>query len=823
VSAHSPVRGFVALATAGLAVALHLWLAQSLLVPIAQGQHVEYLFLSASISALVRTLVAVWAAVFAGHWLLRRLAARLAPQPRLFSGADVQYARPLLGFAVSVVPLIALAPGTDPLINVLTYLFADLRWWWTALLLLWMAFRLNRRLPGAVDAVLGVSRWSAQTQRRAAEATLAALAIVWAVAGTPHLRFSSGTHGDEPKYVRYCEALYQGLGFEITDIQPVAALPADYTPRLWHNLRLIAEILPGELLQLARDAGTFIANPSHRFNRAYDLDVGAGFFNGKNGGLYQLHTPGLSFLMLPAYYLDRQDTTVRPDAEAHWPGSLDAVNTFFLALYAVWSVVIFRFLRHLVGSLSVAWVAAATTTLTLPLAAFPFQFYPELPGGVILFLVGGHLLFHANPSKKTVFLHGLLAGYLPWLHVRFGAMAVILLTAALLKNRDARRRLAFLVGFAIPLSAFCLYAYRLTGSVLPTAMYNAAGGESLVSLEAALWNSIGYLLDRNWGLFPHAPVYLLAVIGISLLVRRLPGPTLFGGLIFLALLVPSASVSLQMGATTPMRTILAVVPLAALPLAEVLVRFGHTRWLRVTFGTLLTVSLATALSYNLNHYKHIGWIIDSSFSGWKPNLLFPVEVVSFATLRGSNGLLLLSWIAVLLTLALLPVVIGVARMAVATTKGAAGSPQRAVLGALLLFVTAGTVVSSATGVWFHPRYRVRDGAAAMEAARFIDGIGHCAICLSSDRGQVGTGPLLDALESVSPDIVARHRFTMPTYDEWLTMPGRIRDWLTEAHGGPPPDTLVGHHLYRWRQEHVPAAEIRRRIFAEAGKPAPSQP
>jgi hypothetical protein len=359
--------------------------------------------------------------------------------------------------------------------------------------------------------------------------------------------------------------------------------------------------------------------------------------------------------------------------------------------------------------------------------------------------------------------------------------------------------------------------------MIPTAMYAAEGGGQAISAEAAIWNSLGYLLDRDWGLFPHAPVYLLAVPGIWLLVRRLPGVALFGSLAFFALVLPAAGHSLQMGATTPMRAIVAVVPLAALPLAELLARFGRARWLRVAFGVLLIVSLHAALSYNLHHYKHIGWVIDTSFSGWKPNLLFPVEIVSLDVLRGANGVLLLVWIVVLLALAVLPAVIAVARLAVTTTKETAGSPVRVVLAALLIFVAAGSIVSAATGVRFHPRYRMRVEQAAMETALYLDKIGRCAICWSSTRGSLDTGRLIESLESISPAIVTRARFAVPGYEEWLAMPGRIRAWLVEAHDGlQPPDTLIGHHLYRWRQERVPVQEIRRRIFAEAGKTPPPE-
>jgi hypothetical protein len=49
------------------------------------------------------------------------------------------------------------------------------------------------------------------------------------------------------------------------------------------------------------------------------------------------------------------------------------------------------------------------------------------------------------------------------------------------------------------------------------------------------------------------------------------------------------------------------------------------------------------------------------------------------------------------------------------------------------------------------------------------------------------------------------------------MPGQIRAWYLEATGHEPSPGDIGHHLYQWREEGVAPAEIRRRIFAAAGK------
>src|SRR5438105_4353899 len=86
-----------------------------------------------------------------------------------------------------------------------------------------------------------------------AAAASALMTISWAWFGTPLLRSDGATSGDEPKYVRYCENLYQGRGFDISDIKPLAQLPPDFHSQLWHNVVLLGRILPGELRALASD------------------------------------------------------------------------------------------------------------------------------------------------------------------------------------------------------------------------------------------------------------------------------------------------------------------------------------------------------------------------------------------------------------------------------------------------------------------------------------------------------------------------------------------------------------------------------------------
>jgi hypothetical protein len=822
------IAGLLLLAAVVVGVACHVWLARGVLVPIA-GEGIEYLFISATIRSLVTIALITASLVLLVHWLVRRRAARHDVQPAPFSWADTAYLAPLCCFAVSVLPLLNLLPSVRPFFTVASYAIVDLRWWWTALVLGWVAWRVGARShelgpsrpPPSLPAGTEVSSIDVARRRRRrwiADAALAALAVGWTVSTTPLLRSLGGAIGDEPKYLRYCENWYQGLGVDISRIKPMAELPGDFRPLLGRNLALLGDTVPGELRSLAFDAARFVGDPSREFNRA--RHTGLGFLAGKNGGTYQMHNPGLSLVMFPAYYLDRRLAPIVPGSRAQWPEHLPAVNALMVGLYAAWTVLIARFLRSCGATDGIAWIVALTSTFMLPAAAFPFQYYPELVAGLVVTVVAGHLLFTGNHSRRVSFAFGLLAGYLPWLHVRFSAVTMVFAVAALVVWRTDRRRVwAFISGLIVPVALVSLYAYRISGSILPSALWTASGDEENFVWSGMVKNTVGYLIDRDWGLFAHSPVFLLALPGYWWMAKRKPAVVWLIAAVTLALLLPAAGKTLVQ--TTPMRLIVAVVPLAATPLIDVLTR--RDRALRIAFVLLLILSLDNAFAYNFHHDRLMDILVDPSFSGWKVNLLFPERSRQPWQVSAVNGALLVSWLAALAALLTAP-----AWMRRWTRRDDRGSDRIGSLAftAAALFVLLGTGVSAATGTWTWRKYLITPAEAARQAALFLDDLGACAICYSSKDGpigrkdaKVGAQRLLTHLESVDPTVAARHAadWHTPVYLEWLAMPGQIRAWYHEATGRDPSNGEVGHLLYQWREEHVSPEELRRRIFAAAGK------
>ena len=816
-SAIARLSGAATVAAAIIGVAVHAWLVSGVFVPIRIDTRVEYAWVSASARSFAAIVSIVCVVIAGGHALVRRFASRHQPQPPLLSSADVNYMRPLWCFAATLLSLFNLLRPRVPSLAVLSYVIVDMRWWWGVLVALWLVRNVDVRLGAGWRSRIARVDLARANLRWLPELSIAAITIAWAYFGTPYLRADGATIGDEPKYVRYCETLYQGLGFEISQIKPLSDLPPDFRPQLWRNIATLARMLPGELRSLAADAVLYVRDPSHQFNVARHRE--GGFIDGKHGGMYQVHNPGMSLLMFPAYYIDRTVQPIQAGSPRQWPGHMYAVNTLFLGVYAAWTILMFRFLRRCGASTAIAWVVGLVSLLVMPASAFPYQYYPELAAGLFISAVAAHILFGDERRTARSFFFGLLTGYLLWLHVRFSIEVLALAIGAMVLWRGQWPRLvAFLAGAAIPVALFSLYVYRITGSALPSAVWSAEGSGENFNFVGMIKNTSGYLVDQDWGLFAHSPVFLLALPGYWWMARQKPRIVFLCALVFIALLAPSAGKTLVQ--TTPMRLIVAAIPLGAVPLIAMLER--RSRAVLTAFWLFTIVSLDTALSYNLHHLRSGGdTLVDWSFSGWKFNLLFPYDSRQPWHVSTGNGLLLVFWLAVVVALLVAPALIEWQR--------AGGSPPRQdirwiqrpiaqAFAAVVVFVLLGTAGSAMTREWTLPKYLPPVPEAAQRAAWKLDDIGTCTFCIWSPIGWISTRRMSTALTTIHPLLATRRPRERPEYAEWIAMPGEIRAWYLEATGHEPSPGDIGHHLYQWREEGIAPAEIRRRIFAAAGKP-----
>lgn len=718
---------------AALSLIAYLAMARSVVAPVITGpSRLEYLFLAPSLIELLLLGAGAVALALALRVFAIGITVPGGPAARAREG---RWIAPICLLALSLLPLAVFIPGLSTLGAPFVFVGHDLRVWLLVVSLLFLMREIDALAGGPVRRWCAKpAAWSAPSRLLAWDALIFSTVIGWAVLTMPVMRFTGDPHGDEPKYLRYAENWYQGNGFDLRPKTLMSDMPVDASSRVTRNLALAAGAAVEEVPAFARDLRAFAASPlSFRWNRAQAGDNW--FLTGKRGGLYQVHTPGLSAVIFPGYFLDRHFLDVKSGHQGEVPGGLLMTNLTLLLLYAAWAVLIFRLLRHLFDRDAFAAALAVLAMITLPVTSFAFQLYPESAAGVAL---TASLLFLLFPRPGATLMRalafGVMCGFLPWAHIRFSVLSITLVAWALLPRAgEWRQRRMFLAGYAAMVALMCVYAYRLTGSPMPNAMFSAEGTADPFDATLIGPYFVGYMVDRIWGILPHVPVYLLAFLGLGPLWRSNRGHALLFSAMYLSLAIPSAAHSLNAAGATPGRHLVAVLPLAAWPLGLAVRTWWSSRWFRAAFATLALVSLHAALAYNWWHTKDTGRMWDVSISGWKMNLLFAwTHGDVWATSRGNFILCVIGVAAIILL-----TVAGFVRRskAVDTTAPARVSPLLLACG-LIVLALAGTGAASMTGDAFRDDYVQHPLLSRRIALDRLVELDDCTLCAASGRGEV---------------------------------------------------------------------------------------
>ena len=239
---------------------------------------------------------------------------------------------------------------------------------------------------------------------------------------------------------------------------------------------------------------------------------------GTNDEIYSIHAPGLSVIVSPVFALFGYAGVL---------GFLAVVSGLATAL--AWTAA-WRVTRDPTS----AWFGWATVALTTPFCFQSFVAYPDALGAGLIMVGVLALIGDKAMSPQRLALTGLALAALPWLHTRYVVAAVSLGLLLLVRERgrhNLSRRAAALL--AIPVvSATCWFGffYVIYGTPDPRAPY---GGVTQTALRNLPQGIVGLLFDQQFGLLPAAPVYLCALAGLVLMVRR--RTQLAGNLLGLAL------------------------------------------------------------------------------------------------------------------------------------------------------------------------------------------------------------------------------------------------------------------------------------------------
>ena len=275
-----------------------------------------------------------------------------------------------------------------------------------------------------------------------------------------------------------------------------------------------------------------------------------------SGEIYSIHAPGVSVIVLPAF------------AIAGYHGAV----AFMIVLAAVAAWLAWGLAFRASGSITGAWAGTAAVFATTPYFFHTFTIYPEIIGSLCV-LCGAWLLMELSDQREVPARHLVATGFalavLPWLHSRFAVLAGLLgvfIIARSWQRADAVRRIAmFLAVPAILGVAWFAFFYVIWGSPSPTAPYGADTSTSAANILRGL---IGLLFDQQFGVVTTAPIYALAIAGVVPLWRRQPRLTIELAVLTIVYAITVASYAMWWaGSAAPGRFLVAILPLAAIPIA----------------------------------------------------------------------------------------------------------------------------------------------------------------------------------------------------------------------------------------------------------------
>ncbi len=294
--------------------------------------------------------------------------------------------------------------------------------------------------------------------------------------------------GDEPKYLRMTYSLASDGDLDLTD-----DFVGDEVEVFW---RLQTAIASGK-----REVGHFS-------------------IIGRDGGIYHLHMPGLSFLILPSFLLDLavfQRDIPNTQALMFLPAKMIFTRAWILLLALAFYCLLARFLQRMFRSRLITALLLLALIFLTQIPEFIFQVYPELAAALFLLLGLNALFFPFRPKWLNALSLIAGIGYLPWLHQRFIPLAASLYVLFLFQDLVLHRRWKRVLAVSLPLAAvglgYAYYFYAITGSPWPWSLYSLWGTSYT---RAAIFPSgfFGYIFDTGSGLLSLFPIFLLALIGV---------------------------------------------------------------------------------------------------------------------------------------------------------------------------------------------------------------------------------------------------------------------------------------------------------------------
>jgi hypothetical protein len=296
----------------------------------------------------------------------------------------------------------------------------------------------------------------------------------------------------------------------------------------------------------------------------------------------------------------------------------------------------------------VGWVVAFSP----PLLYYAGTVFTEVPAALLIAVVLHHGRDLSSSSIWKALGIGTAIACLPWLNVRYGVPAVLLL-AFLFCARPCWRLAVSIVGPVLASAlALGLYHHILYGFLDPRRVYGRRPG---IDLAHVLNGFPGLFLDQEFGLLAYAPVFVFALPGLLALWRlgwRLAATV--GALTAAMVFTASAWPMWRGGFNPPARFLVPLLPVLALAMAAALRGRGRQVGAALLVGWGLWTGAVGAFEPRLVHRDRDAtaplFRTASGASEWTlllPGFVRPPNTMTYAPAYADRGRLAALWCAAL--------------------------------------------------------------------------------------------------------------------------------------------------------------------------------
>jgi hypothetical protein len=365
--------------------------------------------------------------------------------------------------------------------------------------------------PGQPPLLRAVDRASLFMESRPRRALLVASALAAFLVATlalPDWRRVGAASGDEPKYLRIAQTLRCDLDVDIQTNRRGPLRPDD---------------LAANLRQLGRSSRVAVRAlwRGERPPEEHEWSLGGLAVAAWRGGVVYALGPGL-----PALVAVLPEPAERNPAPWALPRPVLALLAGLFALTVAQTAALGA---EVSGSSRAGLLAASFVAASPAVFVVGYHLYPEAMAAVLLPLLARYARRNGPPlgPARAVAL-GLVAGGLPWLHVKFlpvGLVAAGFLAARLWRCRGALVALVASVGLA--LASFLLFQFSITGLLRPDAHYVRLAHEVWQGTGSAFsWKFVSglgnALFGARDGLLVMAPALVASLLAGGRLWRRDP-------------------------------------------------------------------------------------------------------------------------------------------------------------------------------------------------------------------------------------------------------------------------------------------------------------